>query len=306
MSAIDSPSDRPAERRLLALGLRLFGASCLALMSVMVKLASERGIATPELMFWRQFLALPIVLGFIAMTSGLAPLKTERLGMHASRTLLGLTGMFFTFSSFILLPLPVATTIGFMVPVFATILAALVLREKTGIHRWGAVLLGFAGVLVVIQPGGASIPLAGATVGLTSALAIASMSILLRQMGRTEAATTTVFWFSALSSVLLAPLLFIFFKPHSAEEWLLLLGIGTIGGLGQLGFTASFRHAPVSVVVGMDYIALLWTSLAAWLLWDDLPPASMWIGAPLIIASGLYIAWREHRLSLKRTGELPL
>ena len=103
---------------------------------------------------------------------------------------------------------------------------------------------------------------------------------------------------------LLAPLLFWFGSSHDATEWMLLAAIGTIGGVGQIAFTASLRWAPVSVVVAMDYIALLWSTIFGFIIWDHLPSIATWIGAPVIVVSGLYIALREHRLTIERTKEI--
>ncbi len=294
------------ERRLFALGLRLFAISCLSIMTVFIKLAADRGIATPEIMFWRQAFAVPVVVMFIAMTSGMGSLATKKPRLHLSRSVLGLIAMAFTFSSYILLPLAEATTLGFTVPIFATILSAIILREKTGWHRWGAVIAGFAGVLIVIQPGSGHIPALGVAVGMTSAFMIGCNSLLIRQLGKTEAAATTVFYFSSISVILLSPLLFWFGQSHDLTGWLILAATGVIGGMGQIALTASLRWAPVSVVVGMDYVALLWSTVAGWIVWDHLPSAATWAGAPIIVASGLYIAWREHQLSLNTAKDFPL
>lgn len=273
-------------------------------MTVFIKLAGDHGISTPEMMFWRQAFAVPVAMGFVMATAGLRSLKTAHFGLHLSRTVFGLIAMAFTFSSYVMLPLAEATTLGFTAPIFSTILAALMLREPTGWHRWGAVIMGFIGVLIVAQPGSGHIPPTGVAIGLTSAFMIGCMSLLLRQLGKTEAAGTTVFYFSALSVVLLAPLMFWYAKPHDAEGWLLLAAIGLIGGVGQIAFTAALRWAPISVVVTMDYVSLLWSTIFGWLVWAHLPSLATWIGAPVIIGSGLYIALRERRLALVRVREM--
>ncbi len=299
-------TENRVERRLYALGLRLFAISCLSIMTVFIKLAADRGIATPEIMFWRQAFAVPVVLSFVIMTTGLSSLKTRKPRLHFTRSVMGLTAMAFTFSSYILLPLAEATTLGFTVPIFATLLSAFVLREATGWHRWGAVTAGFVGVLIVIQPGSGHIPALGVAVGLTSAFMIGCNSLLIREMGKTEGAATTVFYFSVISVILLLPLLIMFKQSHDATGWLLMAAIGVIGGAGQIALTASLKWAPVSVVVGMDYIALLWSTAAGWFVWHHLPSAATWVGAPIIVASGLYIAWREHRLNLNRAKDFPV
>jgi drug/metabolite transporter (DMT)-like permease len=297
-------SAAPTENRMLALGLRLFGVSCLALMTVLVKLASDAGVHLAEIMFWRQSLALPVVLMWVVAGPGLASLATKRFGAHVTRSTLGLISMAFYMGSITLLPLAEATTLGFTTPIFATILAAIILREKVRKHRITAVIAGFIGVLVIVQPGGTHIPATGAAVGLIAAVMVAITSLQIRDMGRTEAAPTTVFWFSALSIIPMGLLLPFFITPHDGYEWALLAGIGTLGGIGQIGLTAALRLAPVSTVIGMDYISLLWSSLFGWLIWNYIPGPATWIGAAIIIMSGLYIAWREHHLSIARETEI--
>jgi drug/metabolite transporter (DMT)-like permease len=210
----------------------------------------------------------------------------------------GLLSMSLMFSALIMLPLAEATTLQFTVPIFATILGAVVLREATGWHRWGAVIVGFIGVVIVAQPGSGHIPVLGAATGLTAALLSATVSILIRHIGKTERPTTTVFYFSLLSLVPLAPLFVMSVSAHDGWTWALLMVIGLTGGIGQIAMTSSLSHAPVAVVVPMDYSGLIWATLYGWLLFSVLPTSMTWVGAPIIIASGLYIVLREHRLRL--------
>lgn len=290
------------DRTLTGLGLRLLAVMLLTLMSALLKLTEARGAKLPELMLFRQLFSLPVVVLWVALGPGLATLRTRRIGAHVARSALGLTGMAFTFGAVLLLPLAEATAISFTVPIFATLLGAFILKEPTGWHRWGAVAAGFAGVLIVTRLGDGHIPLAGALVGLTSALMIAIVAIQLRQLGRTENAGTTVFWFSALSCVPMGFIYPIFATAHDAATWALLAGIGLAGGLGQIAFTAALRFAPVSAVMPMDYSGLVWATLFGWLLFGTLPGEWTFIGAPVIIASGLYIVLRERRLGKARTS----
>jgi drug/metabolite transporter (DMT)-like permease len=282
------------DRIITGLLLRLFAIACLSTMSALIKLAETRGATLVETMFHRQFWAVPLVAAWIAAGPGLGSIRTARFGAHVTRTAVGLTGMVFTFGAVLLLPLAEATTFQFTVPIFATLLGALVLKEPTGWHRWGAVIIGFLGVLVVAQPGSGHFPLHGAVVGLLAALFVAIVAILLRQIGRTESAGTTVFWFSVLSLPPLGLLYAFQLQPHDALTWAILVGIGLVGGVGQLALTGSLRFAPVSSVVPMDYSGLVWATLYGWLLFGVLPTRYTWLGAPVIIASGLYIVWRER------------
>ncbi len=282
------------DRILPAIGMRLLSVVIFALMNTAIKLAERNGASVSEILFFRQFGACVLVSGVIAAGPGLPSIATKRLPAHIVRAIVGLSAMAFTFNGIVALPLAEATTIGFTVPVFATILGALVLREPTGWHRWAAVAAGFAGVLIVAQPGGEHFPLWGAGCALAGAFGTASVSILLRQIGKTESALTTVFWFSALSLVPLSLVYAPAVQPHDAVTWACLAGVGILGGLAQIAMTTSLRLGPVSVVVPMDYSSLLWATLLGWLVFDTLPAQATWFGAPIIVASGLYIVWREH------------
>jgi drug/metabolite transporter (DMT)-like permease len=290
------------DRRLLAIALRLLAALALTVMFAIVKLVEARGVSLFESVFYRHALALPLVLGWIAAGPGFASVKTTRPWAHVWRSVIGTAGMALNFLTFTLLPLAEATVLLFTVPIFATILSAVVLKERVGIHRWSAVLLGFAGVLVVVQPGGSTLPAEGVAVGLVAAIVVSAVSVTLRQLGKTEGAATTVFWFTILSAVPMALLMPVFGSVHDAATFGLLFGLGLTGGLAQLAMTASLRLAPVSVVLPMDYSNLLWSALIGWLVFAALPSAALWLGAPLIIASGLYIVYREHRLQREKTA----
>jgi len=287
--------DRP-HRPFFALGLRILSALFFATLLMLVKLAGESGVKLPEIMFWLQAVSLPILLGYLALTGGLYRLKTRRLWTHGRRAAMGMTNMVFNFGATILLPLAESTVLGFTTPLFAVILAALVMREHIGRYRWLAVALGFVGVLVIAQPGGEPVSTLGIVLGLVCAFMIAVINYQIRDLSRTEEPITTAFWFAAFGTPIAAIALPWFIAPHSPEQWLILIGIGVSGTLGQVLLAASLRYGAVASVIVMDYTSLIWATLYGWLFWDKLPPAATWLGAPLIVAAGLVIAWREHRL----------
>ncbi len=289
------------DRLIPAITFRLVSVVAFATMGALIKLAEARGAKLVELLFFRQALAMPVAILAVMVGPGLATLKTVRFPAHVLRTVIGLSSMACMFLTIMLLPLAEATTLQFTVPIFATILGAIVLREPTGRHRWGAVIAGFIGVLVVAQPGSGHIPLIGAVTGLTAGLLSATVSILLRHIGKTERATTTVFYFSLLSMVPLAPVFVMTAVGHDIWTWTLLIFIGLAGGIGQIAMTSSLSLAPVAVVVPMDYSGLIWATLYGYVLFGALPTPMTWVGAPIIIASGLYIVWREHRRSQTNT-----
>jgi drug/metabolite transporter (DMT)-like permease len=305
MTAHDT--DLPAEQRPLAgIALRLLTALLLAIMFALVKLAGTRGVNLAESLFYRQCGSALCAAGVVAAGPGLSSLRTRRVGAHVGRMALGLSAMALNFAAFILLPLAEATTIGFSVPIFSVVLAALMLGEPTGKWRWGAVAAGFAGVLLIVQPGSGDVPLVGASVALAAALLTASVTIVIRRLGATERATTTVFWFAVSSLVSLGLLMLHFAGAHDGATWAILAAMALAGGLAQLTLTGALRLAPVALVMPMDYTSLIWAVLLGAWLFDEVPSTWIWIGAPIIIASGLVIVWREHRLHRRAALAAPM
>jgi drug/metabolite transporter (DMT)-like permease len=292
------------ERQIFALLLRLGAVLLFAGMFALAKLVQDSGVSLAETLFWRQAFAIPPILAWVYAGPGFESLKTKRFPGHVRRAMLGMSGMIFTIGALGLLPLAEATTIGFTMPLFGTILAALLLKEHVGAHRWSAVLIGFVGVLIVVQPGNAPIPPLGAGVALVGAFMVALVSIQIKDLSKTEPPVTIAFWFSLLGTI--PPLLFMPFvaMPHEGRVWLMLAAMGMLGGGAQMLMSSALRHGAVSAVLVMDYSSLIWTALLGWLIWDHLPPATTWFGAPIIVASGLYIAWREHKLAIERARGL--
>ncbi|MFZ9395117.1 MAG: DMT family transporter [Erythrobacter sp.] len=291
----------PARQRpLLALLIRLAAAATLSLMMAIVKLASESGLTLTEILFWRQLPTIPLILLLFWATGKLRQLRTRRMPQHGMRALLGLGAMFLNFGAATLLPLAEATTFNFTAAIWAVILSALILHEKIGIWRWSAVVMGFAGVLVIAQPGDGHIPAFGAAVALSAAFMIALISIYIRDLAQTEDSLTIVFYFSLLSLPPLLLALPFVWHDKSSEQWALLVALGVAGLLGQYLLTSALRYGSVASVVVMDYSALIWATLFGWWLFDSLPSAATWLGAPLVIGAGILIAWREHRLAAPR------
>lgn len=285
------------QRPLLALALRLAGIALIALLYLLVKLAGESGVALPEIMFWRQALSIPLILAALVATGEMGKLRTRRIGSHAARSTIGMTGMLCNFGAAVLLPLAEATTLGFTTPLFVVIMTALMLREKVGPWRWTAVVIGFAGVLVIAQPGHAPVSPLGTAAGLGAGLMVAIASFQIRDLGRTEAPSAIVFYFALFGALIMLPFLPFFMTAHTPTQWALLVAMGTVGTAGQLLLTAALRHGAVASVIVMDYTALIWATLFGWIFWTQLPTLATWLGAPLIVAAGLIVMWRERRLA---------
>jgi drug/metabolite transporter (DMT)-like permease len=284
------------QNRLLGIGLRVGAATCFGFMAAAIKLGAAAGISLPELAFYRFAFGLPPLLIWIALTGSFGAWRTKRPLAHLWRGTIGLTTMVTAFAALTLLPLAEAATIGFVAPLFSVMLSALILSEKVGRHRWTAVVLGLIGVIIVMRPGGGHMPALGLALAMLAALGTAGVTITLRTIGRTERTPTIVLWFTCFAIAVTGLFLPVYGQAHDGRGWAILVALGLFGGLGQLFLTSSLRFAPVPVVVPFDYTQLLWAVLLGWALWGTHPPASTWAGAAVIVASGLYTLYREHKL----------
>lgn len=292
----------PPERRLRGILLRVAAISCSAILIACVKLASEHGVGTLEILFYRNALALPVVIAVVVLGPGLRSVRTTRPAAHASRSLLGMGSMLATFQALAMLPLADATTIAFTAPLFATMLSAAVLREPVHRYRWTAIAIGIVGVVIVMRPGGHHVAIAGVGVALIAALCSGTVTVTLRQIGATEPATTTVFWFTLAGTVSSALIMPFTATRHDPFVFAVLVLGGLAGGAAQMLTTASLRHAAVSVLAPFDYLALPWSILYGWLLFSAAPSMTTLAGGALIAASGLYTVHRERRLHLAATA----
>lgn len=270
-------------------------------MGAMLKLASTQGLNAPELVFYRSLFSLPVVLIWVLKRESLAVLRPNNKLAHMWRSGLGLLSMGLTFQALILLPLADATAINFTAPIFATVLSFLILREAVGWHRWGAVLVGFVGVLIIARPGGSSLPAIGVSIALIAAVGQAGVTTTLRHLQRSENVSAIVFWFAIAGIIVGAMIMPFFGHLHGPKAMAFVLAGGLAGGAGQLFMTASLR-APVSAVAPFDYLQILAATAYGWLLFSDLPTMHTIAGAGLIAASGLYTAGREHRRRLRQAA----
>lgn len=287
---------RPIEHRGRGIALRLCGISAFATMMAALKYATTHGVGAAEILFYRNIFSLPTIVAWVIMAGGFAAVKTKRPAAHAIRSGLGLAVMFCTFLALSKLPLAEATVIGFSAPLFATMLSAIVLRERVMWHRWGAIAIGFLGVLIVVQPGGSSLPPLGVAIGLTAAFGTAVVVITLRQIGETETAVATVFWFNIASVIVTALPMPFLFHHHPPHVWVALILGGVMGGVAQIMTTAAVRYAPVSVLAPFDYIQIIWATIWGFFLFAVLPSTASVAGSALIVAAGCYVVWRERRV----------
>ena len=224
----------------------------------------------------------------------LSEMKTKRLPLHFYRTLAGVMAMALTFKATLILQLPEFATFQFTFPIIGTIMAIFFLKEVVGRRRWTAMIIGFIGVLIVVQPGQNVVPLNGALMAM-GAIFIASLAvILIKQVSTTDSSIAIVFWFTLMEIPLLSIAMFFVGTFHPPIVWLIMIAIGFCGAIGQIALAESLKYAPISLTAPIDYTHLIWSTLYGYLIWDFWPGLYIWVGAPIIILSGLYVALRTE------------
>lgn len=284
------------QRNGTGIALRVAAMACVAVLSALVKACAERGAPVLEIVFFRNAFAFIPVLLYTWKTTGFGVLKTNRLGGHAMRATVGLVGMVCGFTAVSMLPLTEATALAFASPLFMTAFSALILKEMVGPHRWGAVVVGFLGVLIMVRPDPTNMANMGALFGLLGAVGAAGAMITIREISRTEPGPTIVFYFTLAAMLFgLASLPFGGWTIPDMTTLLMLIATGLVGGMGQLLLTEALRRAPVAVVAPFDYTQLVWACIIGYVFWDEIPRSATVVGALVVAASGVYILFRETR-----------
>ncbi len=268
-----------------------FAISFFAMQNGLVKwLAADYG--TVQIVFFRHAFALLPIGYFLWRSGGISLLRSSRKPEHLLRSLLSLVSTGSIFYAFGQMPLANATAIAFTVPIFITALSVPLLGEQVGWRRWGAVFVGFAGVLVVLRPGPDMLDPASLLI-IGACLIIAYTMILSRQMSRTEHTATIAGYVTLVSVAVTGAILPFTWIAPTPTDWLLFAGIGLLGGLGFLLVTHAYRISQAAVVAPFEYIHILWAITLGYLVWGEIPGTNVAIGALIVIASGLYIVHRE-------------
>ncbi|WP_119460688.1 DMT family transporter [Rhodospirillaceae bacterium SYSU D60014] len=248
-----------------------------------------------EVAFFRNLFGLAFLLPWL-WRAGLGALRTERLGLYVWRAVIGLTAMLTSFSALALLPFAQAVAISFAAPMFATIGAALILREVVRARRWTATVIGFAGVLIILRPGTEGLTV-GAALALLSAAISAVSVLIIKHLSRTESSNAIATYMVLLMTPMsLLPALLVWTWPEP-DLWWLLVGMGALGTLGHLCYIRAFALADASAVMPYDYTRLVFASIIGYFAFAELPNLWTWSGAAVIVGAAIYIARREARLS---------
>ena len=273
---------------------------CFGLNSIFVRLAAE-DVHPFEVAFFRNLFAVIFILMIVLPQDRLAVFRAKRSGILTLRGGLNAASMLTWFYAVPLLPLADLTALGFTTPLWATVLAALVLGETVRLRRWTATAIGFLGTLVIIQPGFQEIHWAVYLVLFSSATWGATI-ILIRYMTAYERPNTILIHQALLlTAVALIPTLFVWETPTAIS----LLWMAILGALGALAHWCTVRAyllQEVGALQPLDFTRLPVTALAAWFIFGEIASPAVWIGAAIAFCAGVYISQREVKLRREREG----
>jgi drug/metabolite transporter (DMT)-like permease len=248
-----------------------------------------------QIVFFRNFFALVFMLPWLAR-AGPAGLRTQRLGFHTLRAVIGLTAMTCWFYSVSLLPLAQAVSLNYTVPLFATVGAALILGETVRARRWTATIVGFLGVLVIVRPGFQEVSWAMA-LPILAAMFMATAALLIKSLSNTEDPNAMVFYMNLILTPLsLVPALFVWVWP-SWEVLGLMALVGALATGAHLMLTRAYAKADASAVIPFHYMQLPFVALIAFVAFGEVPALWTLLGAAVIAGAAIYIAHREAKVA---------
>jgi len=251
--------------------------------------------------FFRSLFGLVVFIPLL-MKAGFTPLKTNRVGMHLTRGTLQAVLMLVTFMAISLAPLATVTALRFSGPLFATLLALLLLHEIIRMRRISALIIGFAGAMIILRPGIIDISLGG-LFAMASAATWALTMITVKSLSRTESSSAITIY----SILVTTPITFIaalfYWRMPTPEEffWLVLMGI--FGSLSHWCRAQAFKSADISALIPIDFTALIWATTFGYLLFGEIADVWTWAGGIVIFSSTLYITYRERQVRAATKNE---
>lgn len=238
--------------------------------------------------------SLPWVLGWVLASAGLRSLRPVQWWLHLLRAGIGIAMMAAFVYALRTLPLANAYSIFFVAPLLITALSGPLLGERVGPRRWAAIAIGLVGVLVLLRPSGNGLLSTAALMVLLAALMYAVSAITVRWLARTDSNQAMVVWLLTLMALGAGLLAWPHWVPLRGEHLWLVAGVGIAGAVGQYAITDAFRLGEASLLAPLEYTALVWGVLLDLAVWHTLPDATTWLGAAIIVASGLYLLRRER------------
>jgi len=256
-----------------------------------------------QLMVFRSAVALLPVAVLIWHAGGLRVVRSTRPGLQALRVAIGFGSMFGFFYAFPRMPLVDAYAISFSAPLFMVALSVLILGEPVGWRRWTAVGVGFAGVLIMLDPWGIEFH-AVSLIILAATFCYSLSTVMVRLLSRHDPDVVTLFWFAIVGTAISLACAIPDWIWPPAMDWVWLLTLGLLGGFAQILITRAWRLAPAAVLAPFDYVSIVLAVAFGYLWFKEEPSWTVWYGLPLVMGSGLYILHRERVRARERKKSL--
>ncbi|MBT4888782.1 MAG: DMT family transporter [Rhodospirillales bacterium] len=244
---------------------------------------------------WARFFFHFVILSILLNRALPTIFKTAKPKLQLFRSALMLGNSFLMITALKYMPLADFSSILLTTPIIVTALSYPLLGERVGVYRWLAVLIGFIGALIVIQPG-TDVMTASSLIALASAFCYAFYQIATRKLSSTDSTMTTLLYSGVVGTFVMSIWAPFEWVAPDLVGWLLLSSIGALGALSHWCLIRAFSMAPVAVITPFGYTNIIWATFYGYILFDDLPGIWTITGAAIIISSGLYILYREHRL----------
>ena len=286
---IRSHQERPMVGMLSAIGAFFF----FSVMNMFAKLLAPYHSVT-EIGFYRNLIGfMPFLI--LMMIKGRQSIRLTNPKGVLLRAFLGTASLLITFAAFIAMPMADVTAFLFTTSLLIPVLSVIILKEHVGLPRWSAVVIGFIGVLIMVQPTGA-VNVLGVCLALGAASMHAFMGILLRYLGRTESPFAATYYFMLVGLVLTGLMMpFIGSWPDPDHYWMI-AGIGLSGAIAQFCLATAFKNAQAVVVTIFSYSSIIWATVIGFLVWEDWPNQAIFIGGFIVISCNLFILFREQRI----------
>lgn len=246
-----------------------------------------------QMMLFRSAIAMLPVAVLIWRAGGIKIVRSNRPRLQALRVAIGFGSLFGFFYVFPRMPLVDAYAISFAAPLFMVALSVPILGEPVGWRRWTAVAVGFAGVLIMLDPWGIEFH-AISLIVLAATFCYALSTVMVRLLSRHDHDVVTLFWFSFAASIVSLVGAIPEWTWPTPLDWIWLVGLGLLGGVAQILITRAWRLAPAAVLAPFDYASIVLAVLFGYLWFREEPSWTVWYGLPLVIGSGLYILHRER------------
>jgi drug/metabolite transporter (DMT)-like permease len=293
------PRKPPQDRVLLGIALMLLSVALLPVMEGLAKSMTDR-YAILQLVFARFAFQSLYIVPLALAADARALVRPARPGLQVARGLSILAGTGFFYWSLRSLPLADGLALLFIAPLVVVALSALVLGEQVGARRWGAVLVGFVGVLVILRPG-FTVFQPAALLALAAGTCVAVYALLTRHLSATAPPLVTLAITSLVGAVGTGLVLPWVWVTPDMSDLLRMAVMGSVGAFGHYFMIRAFEQAPASVISPFLYAEILTATVIGYLWFGDFPDMATWTGIAILVASGIYLSWREH-LASRRAG----